>query len=113
MIAHITTKKNWNNAKDIGEYKPESLKDDGFIHCSNIDQIIKIANQNFKDRENLVLLLINENQLNSEVVYEDLYESGEKYPHIYGPLNTDAVQKVYDFKPDSNGEFMLPEDILY
>jgi len=31
------------------------------------------------------------------------------YPHIYGPLNVDAVTQVVDFNPLSHGTFELPE----
>jgi uncharacterized protein (DUF952 family) len=37
---------------------------------------------------------------------------GEAFPHIYGPINLDAVVRVLDFDPDVNGEFTLPA-VLY
>jgi uncharacterized protein (DUF952 family) len=29
-----------------------------------------------------------------EIRYEDLYDAGQEFPHIYGPLNLDAVVDV-------------------
>ena len=38
-------------------------------------------------------------------------DRSEAFPHIYGPLNTDAVIKVVDFLPDDDGLFTLPADV--
>lgn len=92
-----------------GIYKHESLFDEGFIHCSEIDQIIPVANYNFKGQSDLVLLCIENDKVRSEIRYEDLYSSGVNYPHIYGPLNTNAVIDVIEFDCEQDGTFKLPE----
>jgi uncharacterized protein (DUF952 family) len=33
----------------------------------------------------------------------------ELFPHIYGPLNLDAVVQVIEFAPDSDGYFRMPD----
>jgi uncharacterized protein (DUF952 family) len=33
----------------------------------------------------------------------------ERFPHIYGPLNLDAVTQVLPFEPSDDGLFSLPE----
>jgi uncharacterized protein (DUF952 family) len=109
LITHITEQDLWHKAKETGTYVHKSLESDGFIHCSNLDQVIKVANYLFKGQENLLLLYIDEKKVNSKIVYEDLYNAGEKYPHIYGPLNIDAVVEVHDFIPKEDGTFQLPE----
>lgn len=52
---------------------------------------------------------IDERALKPELVYEDLYELNELFPHIYGELNLDAVRKVISFEPNEDGTFSFPE----
>jgi uncharacterized protein (DUF952 family) len=44
--------------------------------------------------------------------YEDLYKADEDFPHLYGPLNPEAVLSVLDFTPNLDGYFALPDGIL-
>ncbi|WP_307413511.1 DUF952 domain-containing protein [Paenibacillus sp. W2I17] len=36
-----------------------------------------------------------DSKIKSKVVWEDLYNEGRQYPHIYGELNLDAVFHTY------------------
>jgi len=99
LITHITKQDLWHKAKETGTYVHKSLESDGFIHCSNLDQVIKVA-------------YIDEKKVNSKIVYEDLYNAGEKYPHIYGPLNIDAVVEVHDFIPKEDWDLSVTRKII-
>jgi len=65
----------------------------------------------FEGEKDLVLLCIDEKKVSSEIVYEDLYQAGEEYPHIYGPLDVEAVKDVYEFSFNEEGQFSLPEKL--
>ena len=108
MIIHICSINLWEAAKRLGYYEAESLKSQGFIHCSKPEQVVKVANFNFKGTEDLLLLLIDEQKIKSEIKYED-GGSGELYPHIYGPIDIVAVENTVAFPPDTDGTFKLPE----
>lgn len=95
-ILHITTKKIWERAQQQGEYRGDTLDDEGFIHCSTAEQIDEVAQSFFKGRQGLVLLAIDTEKVQPEIKYEDA-GNGKLYPHIYGPLNLDAVIDVKDF----------------
>lgn len=90
MIYHITTQKKWDRAKNQGVYSTPSLGKEGFIHCSKKNQITKVLRSIFKNRNDLILLSIDESKLGSTIRY-DADSHGELFPHIYGPLNLQAV----------------------
>ena len=106
MILHIVNKRAWEDAKQIGEYRGDTLETEGFIHCSKPDQVIEVANYVFQGTQGLILLVIDEAKVTSEIKYED---PGNKnlYPHIYGPLNIDAVVRAIDFDVKEDGTFSL------
>ncbi|MGG3639999.1 DUF952 domain-containing protein [Bacillus gobiensis] len=111
MILHIVDNEDWLKAKDKGIYAPSSLESEGFIHCSTKEQVIEVANFLFKGHTGLVLLCIDSNKVKAKIIYEDLYETGKLYPHIYGSLHADAVFKVINFEPKKDGTFNFPKEI--
>lgn len=109
MIYHITTQPAWKQAQKIGEYVPETFSADGFIHCSDHYQIEDTANRFYAFVPDLVVLEIDPDKLVSPLVYENL-EGGEMtFPHIYGPLNLDAVVSQFEFNRSADGKFTLPD----
>ncbi len=108
MITHITTAAAWAAAQPTGQYTADSLASEGFIHCSTIAQLLGTANGIFRGQHGLVVLLIDEAQVTAEIIYEDCYETGMAFPHIYGVLPTAAVTQTLDFPCDEHGLFHLP-----
>jgi uncharacterized protein (DUF952 family) len=116
LILHITSKKEWLEARERGGYVAPSLQTEGFIHCSTEKQVLHVANAFYRGRTDLVLLKLDEAKLNSEVKWEPpaglpaqgISES-DKFPHIFGPINLTAVSAVFDFPPDpASNAFSLP-----
>lgn len=108
MILHITTRAEWEAARALGDYRLNTLDSEGFIHCSTPEQVLGPANALYHGQTDLVLLVIDPAHLSAELVYEDCYETGEAFPHVYGPLNLDAVVRVLPFPPLPDGSFVLP-----
>lgn len=96
MIYHITEKENWENAKVKGEYTCGSLNSEGFIHLSKETQVEGVKERYYKGKTGLVLLSVNEEKITSELKLELSPSINEYFPHCYGPLNLDAVEKVVD-----------------
>ncbi|HEX6220049.1 MAG TPA: DUF952 domain-containing protein [Acidimicrobiia bacterium] len=88
-IYHLAEPADW--AASIDEYRTASLAEEGFIHCSTADQLAGVARRNFLDHNDLILLTIDPEPLGDTLVYEDLYDLGQDFPHIYAPLPTSAV----------------------
>lgn len=105
IILHACTKDEWRKAVTQGFFETPSLKSQGFIHCSEIDTILRVANSNWNGRKDLILLVIDTNKIAPLVKFEPDPESGTLYPHIYGPLNTDAVIEIKEFLPNQRGIF--------
>jgi uncharacterized protein (DUF952 family) len=94
MILHITNQFEWETAVARGVYIADSLASEGFIHCSTVEQVLGPANEPEK--------------VAAPIVYEDCYETGQAFPHIYGPLNLDAVVQIIPLPPEPDGSFTLP-----
>lgn len=105
MILHIISEENWQKVKTGEVYTPSSLDEEGFIHCATEEQAVWVANTFFKGHSDLLLLFIDTEKLKSKIVYEDTENTGMLFPHIYGPLNLDSVNKMISYKPDKNGDF--------
>lgn len=108
MIYHITTENAWQSAQESKHYSPESLKTEGFIHCSDHFQLEGTANRFYDQTPDLIVLEIDPDKLVSRLVYENL-EGGEMlFPHIYGALNIDAVIATFHFARADCGRLVLP-----
>jgi uncharacterized protein (DUF952 family) len=113
MILHILKRSEWDEAIRNGRYAPPSIASEGFIHCSTIEQVVETANLYFRGQPDLMVLSIDEARLASPLKYEaPASVGGERadslFPHLYGPLNLDAVDYACDFPCDPNGLFELP-----
>jgi uncharacterized protein (DUF952 family) len=93
-IYHITTREVWEQAQTTGQYEVPSLKEEGFIHCSMEDQVQRVLERFYSDRKDLLLLCIDSRKLLSQLVYEWAPSMEATFPHVYGPINTDAVTEV-------------------
>lgn len=105
-IFHICQKVDWQAAQDAGIYSPPSIETDGFIHFSRIEQVSKVANTFYKELPNLILLHVIIENIIPKVKWEN--SDGDVFPHVYGPLNLDAVMDVENMIPGEGGEFSYP-----
>jgi uncharacterized protein (DUF952 family) len=104
-LLHLTTAAAWQMARESGTYAADSLPAEGFIHCSEPQQVIWVANTRFRGRTDLVLLWIDRSHVVADVRYENLEGGRELFPHVYGPLPAAAVLAVTPFLHAADGSF--------
>jgi uncharacterized protein (DUF952 family) len=101
LFLHLTTRQAWDDALEVGLYslstKGKTLEQVGFIHGSFPDQVEEVAGYVFAGSdEELVLLHLDSERLEAvgiEVRVEEA-NNGKKYPHIYGAIPCDLINKV-------------------
>jgi uncharacterized protein (DUF952 family) len=102
-LFHIALAADWAAAQSTGEYttstRGRTLAEEGFIHCSFADQVDATAARFYADVDDVVVLRIDRGRLTSRVQVEDLYGTGERFPHVYGPIPVNAVVDVRPLRP--------------
>lgn len=96
MIYHVTTKQHWAAAQEIGFFEEPSLHTEGFIHNSTEAQVAGVLERYYNGISDLILLHIEETKLTAVLKYELAPSVNEMFPHIFGPINLDAVVKITD-----------------
>lgn len=112
-IYHILPRTLWEQAQAQGEYRAVSLETEGFMHASTRAQVLDTASRFYRGQPGLVLLVIDPDKLRAELRYDPVVIDGSQtqFPHIYGPLNLDAVTAALDFPPEADGSFLMPEGL--
>ena len=103
-IFHLSTDEAWTAARAAGTYTVSTmgmeLAEVGFIHCSHAEQVAGVYERFYRDvRAPLVLLTIDTDLLASPWQLDPVDGEPLPFPHIYGPLNVDAVISAEPFKP--------------
>jgi uncharacterized protein (DUF952 family) len=106
MIFHITPQSSWERAKLAGIYHSDTLASEGFMHCSTPQQVERVTSVFFKGQKDLVILCLDPAKVQAEIRYEPA--AGDHYPHIYGPLNLEAVEEVLNLPSNADGSFNIP-----
>jgi uncharacterized protein (DUF952 family) len=113
-IFHIAKSTDWAAAQLEGTYRVStlgcSLEEQGFIHCSLVDQVAPVANATYRGIPELILLVIATDRVQADIRYENLEGGDELFPHIYGPLAVAAVVSVLPYAPGRDGLFTRPQD---
>ena len=108
-IYHLTPTHYFESLNPAEAYLPADFDADGFIHCSaDEDQMLEVANRFYKSEPgDFVLLVIDEDAVEAEVRHEDAAPEpdGNLYPHIYGPLNRDAIVEARPMQRKPDGTF--------
>jgi uncharacterized protein (DUF952 family) len=104
---HLVPREYWQASDPFLDYTPEPFVDDGFIHTThNPVELAATANRYYRDDPRPYLVLeIAMAQVRAPIMIED---PGGRYPHIYGPLNRDAIVAVHAAEREDDGTFRSP-----
>jgi uncharacterized protein (DUF952 family)/N-acetylglutamate synthase-like GNAT family acetyltransferase len=119
VILHLINKNDWEAAQQSGVVQPASLASEGFVHCSTEHQMVAVANKYYTGATNMLLLRINTALLAPQMKWEPpahidgtpAKPNEPLFPHIYGPINVNAVNEVIEFPCSPDGTFAEPPQL--
>jgi uncharacterized protein (DUF952 family) len=121
-IFHLTPVSYYHRQPQDLPYQPETFAQEGFIHCtSGLEMLVEIANTFFGDlSDNLLVLEIDPSRLTAPLKFEppipppnsasanDQVSASDPemlFPHIYGPLNRQAIVRSFALRRDESGRW--------
>ena len=116
LIHHLARAEYYRAQPEDAPYVPEGFELEGFIHCTEDPAIlVHVANMYMKlVPGEVVVLVIDPERVTAEVRLEapaplappDSPLAGVLFPHIYGPLNRDAIVEVRTVMRSADGTFL-------
>ncbi|MBT2510036.1 DUF952 domain-containing protein [Streptomyces sp. ISL-98] len=119
MIYHVVTLGDWKALPDR-PYAPASLAEDGFVHCSPDEETtLAVVNTFYRTAPRpLIVLLLDEGRLAARVEWEEAVPApppgaakGTLFPHVFGPVNRDAVERILEIHWDEEGRARGLKDV--
>lgn len=110
---HLAVASEWDEARAGRGYRTSTLgrtvDEVGYTHCSHAGQVEGVARRFYAEAGvPLVLLEIDPSLLRSPVVEEVPAGGAEAFPHVYGPIDLDAVVAVHELDRQGDGSFAFP-----
>ncbi|MFZ5824571.1 MAG: DUF952 domain-containing protein [Bacillota bacterium] len=110
LTYHGTPKAWFERFGPLEPYIPEPFAKDGFIHCTDGREAVSIILSLLYRKEpgEWVVLYIDQDRVEAPIKYED---PAGIFPHIYGPLNRDAIVAVRPVGRTEDGAFLMPPEL--
>lgn len=108
LLVHLCAVPEWQAARALGELRPPSLAEVGFVHLSTQQQVHLPANRLFAGRGDLVLIYLDPAMLTAPLRWEagvPTDPESMRFPHLYGAVPTSAVVAVRPYRPGPDGRF--------
>lgn len=110
-IYHVAFRTDWAEAVAAGEYhistRGKTVEEQGYIHASTAAQVAGVANAFYADAEDLLVLVIDPEKLTAPLRYDPVPGADAPFPHIYGPLNVEAVTGTGELRRDADGRYVF------
>lgn len=104
LTLHLVPEPVWHAQAAAREYRPEMFAEEGFVHCTDGEALlIEVANRYCRsDPRPFLVLDVDLARVAARAVYED---AEQRYPHIYGPIEREAVVRVRRMARADDGGF--------
>ena len=111
LIYHMAPTERWHSWPADQPYLPADYDRDGFVHCTAGDELmLAVANRFYRTVPgDFLLLVIDTTRLTSPLKWEAPQPSdtlAPLFPHIYGPINHDAVVASKQLHRAPDGAFV-------
>lgn len=114
MLYRIAEPADWHIAQQTGFFISADLAAEGFIHSSELHQILETARRYYAGRADLVLLEWDEDALvaaNVRVEREWVESREQHFAHVFGPVPLAVVHRRWPLEMDERGDFQLPAEL--
>ena len=100
-IYHLISRQGLDAQSDSEFILDDTNMASGFIHCCTAEQLPGVIERYFPgDNSNLMVVELNPDALSEELLWEPATDSDGLFPHIYGPINRDAIIRVEAYSAD-------------
>jgi uncharacterized protein (DUF952 family) len=116
LIHHLVLASDFEATPSHQPYLPTAYTADGFIHCTQqLAVLLEVANRFYRETAGDFLVLdIDPRRLTADLRYEPPVPpapagsslDGVLFPHIYGPLNRNAIVAVRQVQRAADGRFL-------
>jgi uncharacterized protein (DUF952 family) len=106
---HLVPVVAWDAAPRDEPFRAASLDDEGFVHLTHRSaDLVDVANAFYRNVPGPhVVLTIDLDRVTSSW----RYDGDERYPHVYGPLDREAITEVRPVQRAPDGTFLLFEPV--
>jgi len=109
VIFKIVPGADWLAAEREGYFEgSEHDRRDGFIHFSTASQLAETLARHYAAMDDLWLLAVDETNLGPVLRWEISTSRGQRFPHLYGALETSAVKWKHRLARDAQGRHIIP-----
>ena len=108
-VLHLAEAAHWDEALRTGEYRwytlGRTLEEEGFIHCATPAQLPGVLSRYYASYTgDLLVLTVDPERLAAPLQWDVVNTvTGERFPHVYGPITPDAVTRTQVLHPPHGG----------
>lgn len=106
----VVPREMWENAEAVGEFTGSPVDvQDGFIHLSSASQVRETVAKHFAGQDELLIVSVREAAI--EQLRWEPSRGGALFPHVYGPLTLECVERVDPLPLGGDGVHQFPPEL--